>query len=329
MKSSLGGSSKRLAMVLVCGSLLSLGACQSRAPMVESSVGEEVLARQQDAGAGQLLDFFDRLNERARVCQDDVLTGVLLVKKGVAPAGEQGYARRVEMGKELGILNADFNKPALQAATTGEVATMVVSAAAKSGGPVTEADAIRVLTAGAWMPAGLSGTELASGTQAFNALGGLSDLLAAGGVDLPPDSTTTTTTTSTTTTTTTTSTSTTTADKPAPAAAMNEGNAPASVRTENPAPSGKRTAEKTPASLSGLTADNAATGMPEAKAEPVRVAPAAPAAATAPAKPVAPVAPAAPVAPVAAATATSTPPAAPAPAPVAAAPTAPRGPATG
>lgn len=181
------------ALVLVAG--LSLSACQSR-PAVKGSVADEVLTSETAQQGSRVLDFFDRVQERPVVCADDVITGVLLVRTGTAPGLPQegdeegaqgGYTQRLAVAKELHLVPEDFAIPGLRAMSTGEVASLVVSAAARGGGFARTKDALHVMRSGGWLADTVKGDELASGMQLFSTLGGLSDLLAAGGVELPKE----------------------------------------------------------------------------------------------------------------------------------------------
>ncbi len=172
------------------GSAVIGGGCARRAT-TESALSDAMLTEQAAASpkGGQVFDFFERLQQRPLVCSDDLITGVLLVKTGAAPTGgsTDGYSARLDAARELGFVAEGYNLPALSVVTTEEMASAVVSAATRDRRLAKPQDAMKVLASGSWLPADLSGKENATGLQLLTALGGLSDLIASGGVELPTE----------------------------------------------------------------------------------------------------------------------------------------------
>lgn len=172
------------------GSAMVGGGCARRAK-TENALSDAILTEQAAASpkGGQVFDFFERLQQRPLVCSDDLITGVLLVKTGAAPAGgsTDGYSARLDAARELGFVAAGYNLPALSVVTTEEMASAVVSAATRDRRLAKPQDAMKVLASGSWLPTDLSGEENATGLQLLTALGGLSDLIASGGVELPTE----------------------------------------------------------------------------------------------------------------------------------------------
>lgn len=172
------------------GTVVLAGGCARRAT-TESALSDAMLTEQAAASpkGGQVFDFFERLQQRPLVCSDDLITGVLLVKTGAAPTGgsTDGYSARLDAAREHGFVAEGYNLPALSVVTTEEMASAVVSAATRDRRLAKPQDAMKVLASGSWLPADLTGKENATGLQLLTALGGLSDLIASGGVELPTE----------------------------------------------------------------------------------------------------------------------------------------------
>lgn len=177
-------TSRALSTLALAAALASLAGCGSRPNKVESSLADTLL--REDSPRTSVLDFFDALEDRPRVCLDDVITGVLFARKGTAPSGSDGYAARVKAAIAEGLVPSTFDLPGDQIATTGDVARIVVAAARRADvtAQPTTAAALKILSAGGWMPKGLTGDEPATGMHLLTALTGLSELVLAGGVEL-------------------------------------------------------------------------------------------------------------------------------------------------
>lgn len=67
-------------------------------------------------------DFYDELEKRDLVSEDDALHGVLLLVKGKSPGT---YVQRVAIAKKAGLIDTDVNRQPRDATTVGEVADML------------------------------------------------------------------------------------------------------------------------------------------------------------------------------------------------------------
>lgn len=111
------------------------------------------------------VEFFDALAERPLVCQDDVIHSALLLKTDrSAPT----YAERAAMARRLGLVEADFDRPATEAATIGEVSKVLVRVTdpAMAGEKLSQERAVSRLVTRGWLPSqaksyqGLTGSQL-------------------------------------------------------------------------------------------------------------------------------------------------------------------------
>ncbi len=110
----------------VAGAALWAGGCAGTAggrggaerPTVGASAAETVAAR----GGAIELEFYDELEARPLVSEDDALHAVLLL--GTWSSGAD-FARRVEYAKRLGWLDESFNRSGHDAVTVGEVAMLL------------------------------------------------------------------------------------------------------------------------------------------------------------------------------------------------------------
>ncbi|CAN5740092.1 hypothetical protein BH11PLA1_BH11PLA1_19900 [soil metagenome] len=144
-------------------------------------------------GAGDMLDFFERLEARPRVCSDELVTGVMLVKTG-SPGGLD-YPQRLAAARAAGAVPRGFDAPALRAMTVEDVAAVVVrsggagrdgreGAAADGAVEATGAQSAAALAAHGWSAARRDGEALASGGEVVGALMVLTDAMDGGGISL-------------------------------------------------------------------------------------------------------------------------------------------------
>ncbi|MBX3404776.1 MAG: hypothetical protein KF699_15305 [Phycisphaeraceae bacterium] len=133
----------RLAVLVASGALCVLAGCADRykdtrytrwpsgvreRPIVEQSAAElfvtvDDVARPGGAAASEL-NFFDELETREEVVNDDALHAILLLGTGVTMPG---YDERVTIARRLGWLRPlRPGRPPREAATTGEISRMIV-----------------------------------------------------------------------------------------------------------------------------------------------------------------------------------------------------------
>lgn len=150
-------------------------------PLVQASAAEAL----PDGRALHTLRFFDELESRNLVAHDDAIEGVLLLATG---RGGENFRHRVNLAKQLGLLDSAFARPAREASTIGEVSSMVVRVLGRTGPgqgddpqqAVAELVSLSILPPPARTQQGLTGAQLVS------ILGGADDVMRREGIPRTP-----------------------------------------------------------------------------------------------------------------------------------------------
>lgn len=147
-------------------------------PVVDRSAVEASADPAKPASRG--LGFFDELEGRGLVAQDDAFEGVLLLATG---KGGESYPQRVAMAKELGVVDASFQRPAREAATIGEVSRMLVRVVKGSAGEKLNAEeSIAELASMGIVPPEARPIQGLTGAQLVSMLGASDDRMRASGI---------------------------------------------------------------------------------------------------------------------------------------------------
>lgn len=129
------------------------------------------------------LEYFEQLERKAAVSQDDLLTGLMIV--ATSSIGRD-YSARVAEAKRLGWIEAGFDRPARRGLLAQELAPVAARAAKLPGiGPATgEASDWRAAQAElerrGWLPTGISPEAVVTGPQLLAVLMRVSDALGLG-----------------------------------------------------------------------------------------------------------------------------------------------------
>ncbi len=151
------------------GRSTSLGSVFSGRPRVSVSVAEA------HPGTGvEQLDFFDSLEKSDLVSHDDVLHASLLLFSGQSG---QTFVQRAGRAKQMGMLDAKFDRPPREAATVGEVAQLVAGGM-KRPGATSESSAVSDMKEIGVLPEFVSENSGVSGAQLLTILGHAEDALA-------------------------------------------------------------------------------------------------------------------------------------------------------
>lgn len=126
---------------------------------------------------GAELAFFDDLEMRPLASQDDAIHACLLLGTG---SSGTSFEQRMGMAKELGYVPREYNRPARQAITMGEVSTMVVKIL--EGERRSEGDALAKLVHRGIAPASASANQGLTGAQLVSMAGGVRDAMGLEGV---------------------------------------------------------------------------------------------------------------------------------------------------
>jgi hypothetical protein len=141
-------------------------------PLVEQTAVEASAA-----DGGSALAFFDDLETRPLASQDDAINACLLLGTG---ATAPSYEQRVAMAEKLGYIPREYNRPARQAVTMGEVATMSVKLL--EGRRLSQEDALSKLMQRNIAPASARYNQGLTGAQLVSLTGGLRDAMRIEGV---------------------------------------------------------------------------------------------------------------------------------------------------
>lgn len=129
------------------------------------------------ASDGSALAFFDDLENRPLASQDDAINACLLLGTGsTAPT----YEQRRGMAARLGYIPKDFDRPARQAVTMGEVSVMSIKLL--EGRSLSQEDALSKLMQRGIAPASARYNQGLTGAQMVSITGGLRDAMRIEGV---------------------------------------------------------------------------------------------------------------------------------------------------
>ena len=103
--------SARAGLVLVLG-LVAMTGCVSRQAAESSAVD-------QFPGADQDIEFMEKVESMSAVTNNDMLHALLLVANGVDPARD--YEERVILARQKGWVPKDWDKPANDSASSGDI----------------------------------------------------------------------------------------------------------------------------------------------------------------------------------------------------------------
>ncbi|MBX3385540.1 MAG: hypothetical protein KF768_03125 [Phycisphaeraceae bacterium] len=124
------------------------------------------------------LDFFDDLEKQPLVCHDDALHACLLLGAGI---NATTFEQRVAMASQLGWIAPNFDRPALEAVTVGEVAKMAVAImdGRREGPSPTPEQALTRAARVSPIPSTLRPYQGITGAQLLSMLGGVHDAMGA------------------------------------------------------------------------------------------------------------------------------------------------------
>lgn len=193
--------SARLVPALLTGTVLGAAGCGGKAserPRVEVSAaelyaepplvrpaliagGEAQSGGNPDSAASADLNFFDDLTTRGLASNDDAVHAALLLGVGRSAAT---YPDRVLLAQQAGLLEATYDRPGREAATIGEVSSLLVRVV---DGPqrISQERAVARLVATRMLPFGAEPFQGLTGAQLITLVGGTSDLLRVQGRGLP------------------------------------------------------------------------------------------------------------------------------------------------
>lgn len=165
-------------IIVAAAALAGLGGCstnQAQRPMLEQSA---VQASAVPAGGAEL-EFFDTLASRRLVCHDDVIHAGLLLQSGES-APE--YSGRVAMAQGAGLLDGGFDRPALEAATIGEVSQMLVRICdgPEVGRDISQVRAVSRLVTRGWLPGQAKAYQGLTGGQLVTLISAAGESMASG-----------------------------------------------------------------------------------------------------------------------------------------------------
>lgn len=124
------------------------------------------------------LDFFDDLEKQPLVCHDDALHACLLLGAGI---NATTFEQRVAMASQMGWIAPNFDRPALEAVTVGEVAKMAVAImdGRREGPSPTPEQALTRVARVSPIPSTLRPYQGITGAQLLSMLGGVHDAMGA------------------------------------------------------------------------------------------------------------------------------------------------------
>lgn len=155
----------------------SLGSVFTGRPRVSVSVAEA----HPGSGVDQL-NFFDALEKRDLVSHDDALHATLLLFAGQSG---QTYVQRVGRAKQMGLLDAKFDRPAREAITIGELST-VLAAGMRRPDARSESTSMQQLRQMGVLPDFAADNSGISGAQLLTILGHAEDAMATNPVPSSP-----------------------------------------------------------------------------------------------------------------------------------------------
>jgi hypothetical protein len=120
------------------------------------------------------LNFFDALEKRDLVSNDDALHAALLVFTGQSPAT---YSQRAARAKQVGLIPTRFDQPAREAITAGELA-LILARGLEIPEPASEGAALRALAEAGVAPDFAKENSGVSGAQLLTLLGHVEDAIA-------------------------------------------------------------------------------------------------------------------------------------------------------
>lgn len=159
------------------------GGTEPAAPSRPAASGATAVTAPVPAKRAIDLDYFEQLERKATVSQDDLLTGLLIV--ATSSVGRDFPSRTVE-AKRLGWIEPAFDRPARRPLLVGELAPVVARAAKLPGfgPPIGEAADARAAQAElerrGWIAAGTPAETVVSGPQFLAVLMRVSDALGLG-----------------------------------------------------------------------------------------------------------------------------------------------------
>lgn len=152
----------------------------SNRPMVEVTAAD--LFSWGQGSASQQLEFYDELERRPIVSQDDAVHAVLLLNGGPSATTYQG---RLAAAKARGLLDSGYAPPAREAVTVGEVSQMLARAM-RLGPSGSTADATATMKREGLIPEQADQAQGLTGAQMLAVLASARDVMAAAGNEVRP-----------------------------------------------------------------------------------------------------------------------------------------------